>query len=85
MLGRVLEAFYENMDAGAALLADTLGAGRDDSALENLVLETYEKLQSHASPEAWLERNRTAWTVCTGDFDETPYADALLRQVRRKG
>ncbi len=31
------------------LLADTLGAGRDDSALENLVLETYEKLQSHAS------------------------------------
>ena len=85
VLGRVLEAFYENMDAGAALLADTLGAGRDDSALENLVLETYEKLQSHASPEAWLERNRTAWTVCTGDFDETPYADALLRQVRRKG
>lgn len=43
---------------------------------ENLVLETYEKLQSHASPEAWLDRNRTAWTVCTGDFDETPYADA---------
>ena len=84
VLGRVLEAFYENMDAGAALLADTLGAGRDDSALENLVLETYEKLQSHASPEAWLERNRTAWTACTGDFDETPYADALLRQVRRK-
>ena len=84
VLGRVLEAFYENMDAGAALLADTLGAGRDDSALENLVLETHEKLQSHASPEAWLERNRTAWTACTGDFDETPYADALLRQVRRK-
>ena len=84
VLGRVLEAFYENMEAGAALLADTLGAGRDDSALENLVLETHEKLQSHASPEAWLERNRTAWTACTGDFDETPYADALLRQVRRK-
>ena len=84
VLGRVLEAFYENMEAGAALLADTLGAGRDDSALENLVLETYEKLQSHASPEAWLDRNRTAWTACTGDFDETPYADALLRQVRRK-
>ena len=40
VLGRVLEAFYENMEAGAALLADTLGAGRDDSALENLVLET---------------------------------------------
>ena len=57
----------------------------EKSGVENLVLETYEKLQSHASPEAWLERNRTVWTDCAGDFDETPYADALLRQVRRKG
>ena len=42
VLTRVLERFYEELDEGGALLADTLGAGRDDSALENLVLETYE-------------------------------------------
>ena len=51
VLTRVLERFYEELDEGGALLADTLGAGRDDSALEELVLETYEKLQSHADPE----------------------------------
>ena len=54
VLTRVLERFYEELDEGGALLADTLGAGRDDSALEDLVLETYEKLQSHADPEHWL-------------------------------
>ena len=61
VLTRVLERFYEELDEGGALLADTLGAGRDDSALENLVLETYEKLQSHADPEHWLAENRTIW------------------------
>ncbi|MFR0769631.1 MAG: hypothetical protein ACLSHO_08660 [Dysosmobacter sp.] len=33
VLNRVLERFYEELDAGRELLADTLGAGRDDSAL----------------------------------------------------
>ena len=40
VLERVLEPFYEELDEGGALLADTLGAGRDDSALAELVLET---------------------------------------------
>ena len=40
VLTRVLERFYEELDEGGALLADTLGAGRDDSALEDLVLES---------------------------------------------
>ena len=85
VLTRVLERFYEELDEGGALLADTLGAGRDDSALENLVLETYEKLQSHADPEHWLAENRTIWENRSGDFDETPYAAELLAVIRRKG
>lgn len=85
MLTRVLERFYEELDEGGALLADTLGAGRDDSALEDLVLETYEKLQSHADPEHWLAENRTIWENRSGDFDETPYAAELLAVIRRKG
>ena len=85
VLTRVLERFYEELDEGGALLADTLGAGRDDSALEDLVLETYEKLQSHADPEHWLAENRTIWENRSGDFDETPYAAELLAVIRRKG
>ena len=84
VLDRVLSRFYEELDEGGALLADTLGAGRDDSALAALVLETYEKLQSHAYPAVWLEKNRAVWENCGGDFNETPYAAELLTGIRRK-
>ena len=85
VLNRVLNRFYDELDEGGAMLADTLGAGRDDSALEALVLETYEKLQSHAYPSVWLEKNRAVWADCGGDFNETPYAAELLTGIRRKG
>ena len=62
VLERVLEKFYETMNPGKELLADTLGAGRDDAALAELVLELYDKLQSHADPAGWLAENRAAWT-----------------------
>lgn len=83
-LGRELEEFYGNLDEGGAALADTLGAGRDDSRLEELVLELYGKLQSHASPEGWLEKSRAAWADLPAGFDGTPYAAELLAQVRRR-
>ena len=45
VLARTLDDFYDRLTDGGALLADTLGAGRDDSALEALVLELHGKLQ----------------------------------------
>ena len=84
VLDRVLEEFYGHLDGGRQELADTLGAGRDDRALAELVLEVYGKLQSHAYPHRWLEENRAAWTNLTSSFDETPYASELLSMVRRK-
>ena len=84
VLERTLETFYDTMDSGKALLADTLGAGRDDRALAELVLELYEKLQSHAHPNRWLSENKRIWSELQVDFDETPYARELLRMVRRK-
>ncbi|MBQ8852243.1 MAG: UvrD-helicase domain-containing protein, partial [Oscillibacter sp.] len=76
--------FYDTLDEPKAQLADTLGAGRDDRALVSLVLEVYEKLQSHAYPERWLEENRAVWAGTDLAFDDTPYAMELLAQVRRK-
>ena len=84
VLERTLEAFYDALDEAGAALADTLGAGRDDRALEALVLEIHEKLQSHAYPEQWLEKNQAAWSTLDGSFDDTPYAAALLTDVRRQ-
>ena len=51
VLERTLEAFYEELDPGREQLADTLGAGRDDTALAELVLELYDKLQSRGPGE----------------------------------
>ena len=84
VLTRTLSAFYETLTPGGEQLADTLGAGRDDSALEELVLELYDKLQSHASPESWLLQSRAAWESPAPSFDETPYAQALLTVLRRR-
>ena len=84
VLQRTLEQFYDELTPDRALLADTLGAGRDDLALEDLVLELHEKLQSHAYPEKWLAESREAWLHMDGSFDETPYAGELLTSVRRK-
>ena len=84
VLNRALERFYDGLTPGGELLADTLGAGRDDSRLADLVLEVYGKLQSHAYPERWLAESRGAWAGLGADFDGTPYAGELLGFVRRK-
>ena len=86
VLGRVLEEFYSALDGDGELLADTLGAGRDDHALAELVLEVYEKLQSHADPLRWLLENRRTWEALrggAGDFDRTVYASSLLGAMAR--
>ena len=49
-----------------------------------LVLDLYEKLQSHAYPDRWLEKNRTMWADLGDDFETTPYARELLMSVHRK-
>ncbi|MDN0032356.1 helicase-exonuclease AddAB subunit AddA [Oscillibacter valericigenes] len=86
VLDRTLEDFYGKLgeNPGGALLADTLGAGRDDGALAELVLEVHGKLQSHAYPERWLTENQKKWECLSGAFDETAYAEELLAGVNRK-
>ncbi|MCI8398854.1 MAG: helicase-exonuclease AddAB subunit AddA [Oscillibacter sp.] len=85
VLDRVLEEFYTDLTPEGRQLAGTLGAGWDDRALADLVLEFYDKLQSHASPEQWLSRNREIWADLGDDFDATPYARELLAVIRRRG
>ena len=79
-LERVLEDWYDAPEEhpGFLLLADTVGAGRDDRRLGALVLELHKKMQSHARPEQWAEEQiaqmERAWT----DAGETPWGRELL-------
>ena len=84
VLARTLEDFYDHLTSGGTLLADTLGAGRDDSALEQLVLELHAKLQAQPYEDKWLDAQRAFWRAVPEKIEDTPYGKILLNEVGRK-
>ncbi|MDE7243770.1 MAG: helicase-exonuclease AddAB subunit AddA [Oscillospiraceae bacterium] len=84
VLPRVLEEFYGDMSLGALQLADSFGFGRDDSRLESLVLELYNKIQSHAYPDRWLAEQKAAWANLPDDISGTECGRQLLLELTRK-
>ncbi len=84
VLDALLEERYGEMAPDFGLLADTLGKGMDDSALKQAVLRTFEQVQSHPDPEAWL-RDQWEAPVPEGDAAETPWGALLLASARRRG
>ena len=53
----VLDSAYASIgeNDGFRMLADTVGSGRDDSRLADIVLSLHDQLQSRAWPEKWAE------------------------------
>ena len=87
VLKQVLEKFYARLQSGdkqAELLAETLGAGRDDRALEELVLELYAKVQSHAYPMLWLEDVKKSWETLPDALAGSVYGRAVMEDTVRK-
>ena len=86
VLARTLDEFYETMrdGDGASLLADTLGAGRDDRALGALVLELHGKLQAQPYMDRWLASQEQLWHDLPPRVEDTVYGTLLLSMVRRK-
>ena len=82
VLDALLEERYEEMAPAFRLLADTMGAGVDDAALKRVVLQTYDAVQSHPDPEAWL-RDRWEAPIPEGDVSGTPWGELLLRSGKR--
>ena len=83
---RLLDRRYETIDTDAPfrLLADSVGAGRDDSRLQSTLLELYEKLQSQPYPEDWAAQQRTAFAPeGVSDAGKTVWGAALLAAARR--
>lgn len=56
----LLEERYESIDpeGSFARLLDVLAFGRDDSRLFDIVLGVYGRMQSHANPIAWMEKQK---------------------------
>ena len=86
-LEALLERRYETAQVGDGfdLLLDTFSAGRDDQGLAAIVLEIYEKLQSHPEPAQWLARQRSAYALeGVEDAAQTVWGSALLDAARRR-
>ena len=85
-LEEVLEEQYQDLgeDSPFALLVDTLSAGRDDSRLQQIVLDIFARVQSHPDPERWLEEQKKVWALeGAADAGRTPWGEVLLKEARR--
>ena len=86
VIEKVLRGRYEIIEENPAFraLADTMGAGRDDSALIETVKQTRAALQSHPYPELWLDGCAAMWdTQGVTDAGETPWGRQILAAVKR--
>lgn len=79
-LQKALERRYETPGNYPAftLLADTVGAGRDDGRLGALVLSLHEKMQCHARPELWAKEQTALLQSPKNDAGETPWGREIL-------
>ena len=87
VLERLLESVYETIDdhPGRKALVDSFGAGRDDAALSELILQLHDSVQSHPHPDRWLaEQRRALYPGEARDAGETPWGRYLLSGTRSR-
>lgn len=83
-LDELLESKYPESDPAFLALADMMGAGRDDSRLAEIVLETYSAVQSHPSPEKWIRSQLAATIDPTADVAATPWGALLMERAKSR-
>ena len=85
-LNRVLEQRYSAPGnwPGFTDLSDKLCRSRDDRLLADLIRSTYEKLQSQAYPEVWIETQKQAMEKDYQDLAQSPWGRELISETRAK-
>lgn len=82
VIERVMDKAYEEPTRDFLLLADSVGSGRDDSRLSEIVLSLHKKMQSHARPDLWAKEQIELMSAGTDDIAATPWAQEILSSVR---
>ncbi|MDD3364992.1 MAG: UvrD-helicase domain-containing protein, partial [Syntrophomonas sp.] len=81
-----IEELLENEYAKAAppflSLVEMFGGGKDDAPLQNLVLKTYDFIQSKPNPLAWLETRAGDFNMNEEEFARCPWVESLTQQLR---
>ena len=88
VLEELLDKQYEQMDPEGdfAALVDTLSVGRDDSRLRDIVLDIFERTQSHPCPALWREEQRRMWMSLDekAGAEDTVWGALLLDHATRQ-
>lgn len=83
-VSKVMESIYENMTPELERLVNAEGAGRDDRALETLILELYEKMNSHTDPEQWAEQTVASLEASKDDIQSSPWCAEIMKATESK-
>ena len=83
VLKEIMDEAYETGGEDFRLLADTLGAGRTDQTLVDLVLKLYSTLQSQPYPQKWLRQQQVS--IPEGaELTETLWGRLLVEDARQR-
>ena len=85
-LERVLEKRYDGIDENPAFreLADTVGEGRDDRKLVDLVLSLHSRMQCHPRPELWTKEQVALMNSSAEDIAQTPWGAEIMGDCAEK-
>lgn len=83
LLEELLEEAYAEGNENFRLLTDTLGAGRTDKTLAELILSMHDVLQSQPYPEAWLS-GQQLYLEPEAELSETTWGGLLVTEARRR-
>lgn len=82
VIEKLMEKKYEAPSDGFLLLVDSVGRGRDDKRLVELVLKLHSKMQSHARPEKWAEEQIYKLNIDAEDVGDTVWGREILSSVK---
>lgn len=83
ILEKLLEEAYVRAEPGFRLLTDTLGAGRTDDSLVQLILDLHENIQSQPDPVLWL-RQQQVYLEPDTDLSKTEWGKLLISDARER-
>ena len=83
-LSRLLDEKYKKIqnDPEFESLVNSVGIGRNDDRLAELVLSLYEKMQCHARPDQWASGCVSALQEEYTDIGESPWGREILKAAR---
>ena len=83
---RVLEKRYDELEERPYFraLADTVGEGRDDRKLQELVLSLHSRMQSHPRPGKWAAEQVKMLRGEAYDIAQTPWGAEILDHVQQQ-